>query len=100
MSPYAPVIDTSDTAARDLLYRTRARADGMAFAEEVLKVLPAAIYTTDADGRITFFNEAAAELWGVRPELGTSEFCGSWKLYWRDGTPLRHDECPMAMTLD
>lgn len=100
MSPYAPVIDTSDTAARDLIYRTHARADGMAFTEEVLKVLPAAIYTTDADGRITFFNEAAAELWGVRPELGTSEFCGSWKLYWPDGTPLRHDECPMAMTLD
>ncbi|MGH0297882.1 plasmid partitioning protein RepB C-terminal domain-containing protein [Sinorhizobium meliloti] len=30
----------------------------------------------------------------------TGEFCGSWKLYWPDGTPLRHDECPMAMTLD
>ena len=31
-----------------------------------------------------------------RPELGKSEFCGSWKLYWPDGTPLPHDECPMA----
>ena len=38
-------------------------------------------------------------MWGCRPELGKSEFCGSWKLYWADGTPLRHDECPMAMTL-
>ena len=61
--------------------------------------MPAAVYTTDAAGRITFYNEAAAELWGVRPELGTSEFCGSWKLYWPDGTPLPHDECPMALTL-
>ena len=65
----------------------------------VFQALPAAIYITDAAGRITFFNEAAAELWGCRPELGKSEFCGSWKLYWPDGTPLPHDECPMAVTL-
>ena len=55
---------------------------------ELLQALPAAVYTTDAAGRITFFNEAAAELWGCRSELGKSEFCGSWKLYWPDGTPL------------
>ena len=29
---------------------------------DLLEALPAALYTTDADGRITFFNEAAAEL--------------------------------------
>jgi PAS domain S-box-containing protein len=67
--------------------------------DELLHALPVAIYTTDAAGRITFYNEAAAELWGVQPELGKSEFCGSWKLYWPDGTPLPHDECPMALTL-
>ena len=38
-------------------------------------------------------------MWGCRPEIGKSEFCGSWKLYWSDGTPLPHDECPMALTL-
>ena len=67
--------------------------------EEVIRALPAAIYTTDADGRITFYNEAAAELWGCRPEIGKSEFCGSWKLYWPDGSPLPHGECPMAVAL-
>jgi two-component system, chemotaxis family, CheB/CheR fusion protein len=61
--------------------------------------LPAAIYMTDAAGRITFYNEAAAEMWGCRPEIGKSEWCGSWKLFWPDGTPLPHDECPMAVTL-
>ena len=30
--------------------------------EALIQALPAAIYTTDAAGRITFFNEAAAEL--------------------------------------
>ena len=67
--------------------------------ERLIQVLPAAIYTTDAEGRITFFNEAAAELWGCRPEIGKSEFCGSWKLYWPDGRPLPHGECPMAVAL-
>src|SRR3546814_3925099 len=67
--------------------------------DTLLQALPAAVYTTDAEGRITFFNEAAAALWGVRPELGSDRFCGSWKLYWPDGTPLPHDECPMAMAL-
>ena len=65
----------------------------------LIQALPAAIYTTDALGRITFFNEAAAELWGCRPEIGKSEFCGSWKLYWPDGRPLAHGECPMAVAL-
>jgi PAS domain S-box-containing protein len=68
--------------------------------DELLLALPAAVYTTDAAGKITSYNEAAAELWGVRPELGTDEFCGSWKLYWPDGTPLPLGECPMALTLE
>ena len=67
--------------------------------ETLIQALPAAIYTTDAAGRITFFNEAAAELWGRRPDIGTSEFCGSWKLYWPDGRPLPHGECAMAVAL-
>ena len=67
--------------------------------ERLVQALPAAIYTTDAAGRITFFNEAAAELWGCRPEIGTSEFCGSWKLHWPDGRPMPHGECPMAVAL-
>jgi PAS domain S-box-containing protein len=66
---------------------------------ELLHALPAAVYTTDALGRITFYNEAAATLWGCRPVLGTDEWCGSWKLYWPDGTPLPHSECPMAMAI-
>ena len=64
-----------------------------------IEALPAAVYMTDSEGRLTFYNEAAAELWGCHPELGESKFCGSWKLYWPDGTPLPHDECPMAMAL-
>jgi PAS domain S-box-containing protein len=71
--------------------------DGLCW--EAIEALPAAVYMTDAEGHITFYNEAAATLWGCRPELGDSKFCGSWKLYSPDGTPLPHDECPMAMAL-
>jgi PAS domain S-box-containing protein len=67
---------------------------------ELLDALPAAVYTTDAAGRITYYNESAAALWGHRPTLGTSEWCGSWKLYWPDGTPMAHADCPMATALN
>ena len=66
---------------------------------ELVEALPAAIYTTDANGRITFFNHAAVKLWGYAPQLGTDQWCGSRRLYWPDGTPLPHDECPMAIAL-
>lgn len=63
-----------------------------------LESLAVAVYTTDAAGRITFFNEAAVALWGRRPELG-EEWCGSLRLFHRDGRPMAHDECPMAIAL-
>jgi PAS domain S-box-containing protein len=66
--------------------------------ESLLEAIPAAIYTTDNDGNITFFNEAAVEFAGRRPELG-EKWCVSWKLYNLDGSPLAHDECPMAIAL-
>ena len=66
---------------------------------DLLEALPAAIYMTDADGRITFYNEAAVALAGRRPERGQDQWCVTWRLYQPDGTPLPHDQCPMAMAL-
>jgi PAS domain S-box-containing protein len=66
---------------------------------KLLQALPVAVYTTDAAGYITFYNEAAAALWGRRPKLNSDQWCGSWRMYWPDGTPLPHDECPMAVAL-
>jgi PAS domain S-box-containing protein len=63
-----------------------------------LEALAVAVYTTDADGRITYFNEAAVEFWGRRPQIG-EEWCGSLRLFHVDGTPLAHDQCPMAVAL-
>jgi PAS domain S-box-containing protein len=65
---------------------------------DLLNALPAAVYTTDAEGRITFYNEAAVEFAGRRPEVGEM-WCVTWKLFNLDGTPLPHDQCPMAVAL-
>jgi PAS domain S-box-containing protein len=66
---------------------------------EMIDALPAAIYTTDAEGRLTHFNPAAVEFSGRTPELKTDQWCVSWKLYYPDGRPMPHDECPMAIAL-
>lgn len=64
----------------------------------LLEALPAAVYTTDAEGRITFYNRAAVELSGRTPQLG-DQWCVTWKLFNTDGTYLPHDQCPMAVAL-
>ena len=66
---------------------------------QILDALPVAVYATDPEGRITYYNQAAADLWGYEPPLGKAFWCGSVKLFWPDGTPLAHDECPMAIAL-
>ena len=66
---------------------------------ELLEALPMAVYTTDCEGRITFYNEAAVALAGRRPALGQDQWCVTWRLYQPDGTPLPHDQCPMAIAL-
>jgi len=50
---------------------------------------PLACYTTDAAGRITFFNETAAAMWGRRPRLNSEQWCGSWRMYWPMGLHCR-----------
>ncbi len=63
-----------------------------------LDAIPGAVYLCDHDGRVTHYNNEAAELWGRLP--GRDErFCGSHRLFRLDGTSIRHDECPMAQAV-
>lgn len=66
---------------------------------EMIDALPEAIYTTDASGRLTHFNPAAVEFSGRVPELGSDQWCVTWRLYFPDGRRMPHDECPMAIAL-
>ncbi|MCK1361295.1 sensor histidine kinase [Bradyrhizobium sp. 199] len=84
--------------ARQATSRSVAEADSERRFQDLLQALPAAIYTTDAEGRITFFNQACIDFAGRTPKVGEM-WCVTWKLYLPDGTPLPHDECPMAIAL-
>jgi PAS domain S-box-containing protein len=68
---------------------------------KLLDKLSAAAYTCDPQGLITSFNSRAVELWGRAPKMNDPEdsFCGSYKLFSPDGSPIRHDQCWMAQAL-
>lgn len=83
---------------RDLCAET-VRRDGESRFREMIDALPAAIYTTDAHGRLTHFNQACIEFSGRTPTLGSDRWCVTWKLYYPDGRPMPHAECPMAVAL-
>jgi PAS domain S-box-containing protein len=100
-NPVLGAFDRAATAVADAVAH-RLAPSSWATAEsgyrQLLEALGVAVYTTDATGHVTYFNDAAAAFWGRRPELGEL-WCGSYKLYWPDGTPMAHEECPMAIAL-
>src|SRR3989442_1603895 len=67
----------------------------------LLDELPAGAYTCAPDGLITYFNQHAVRLWGRAPKLNdpSDRFCGSFKLFASDGSPIKHDQCWMALAL-
>jgi PAS domain S-box-containing protein len=64
-----------------------------------LNELPAAIYITDPEGVVTYFNAACVEFTGRSPEVGQDRWCVTWKLYTDEGEFLPHDQCPMAVAI-
>lgn len=75
-----------------------ARAESEKQLRRLLDTLPAAIYTTDAEGRITYFNDAAAQIWGREPQPGEL-WTGAWRLHAPDGSLMSLGEGPMAKAL-
>lgn len=62
----------------------------------LLDRLPVPIYTTDAEGAVTYWNHACVEFAGREPQLGEDRWCVTWKIYTTSGDFLPHDQCPMA----
>ena len=81
------------------LVKAREECARRTISSDRLEALPAAVYTTDPDGKITYYNRAAAALAGREPEIGKDEWCVTFRLYSTDGKVLPHDQCPMAITL-
>ena len=61
-----------------------------------LDELPVPIYTTDAEGAVTYWNRACITFAGREPQLGQDRWCVTWKIYTTTGDLLPHDKCPMA----
>ena len=66
---------------------------------ELLGALPAAIYVTDAAGYITYCNQSAVDLWGMRPNLGQQRWSDLSRFYHADGTPMALEDCPTEIAL-
>jgi PAS domain S-box-containing protein len=77
----------------------RLRTQEEAF-RRLLGSLPAAIYTTDKAGRITYCNQAAVELWGMHPALGNDRWSDLWRLHYPDGTSVPLDDRPTQIVLN
>jgi PAS domain S-box-containing protein len=73
--------------------------EGGAIIRQIFDALPAAIYTTDAEGKLTFFNRAAAEIAMNKPQIGKREWHETWQLYTPGGKLLDTEECPMGISL-
>lgn len=63
----------------------------------LLEHLPAAAYTCNCDGLITYFNQSAVNLWGRTPV--NDRFCGSYRLFSVDVLPIDHNHSWMARAL-
>ncbi len=66
---------------------------------DLLGALPAAIFTTDAEGRLTYYNQGAVNLWGAAPALGKDKYWTVRRVYRADGTPMPQEEHPTAIAL-
>ena len=92
-----PVKNSTTSSSMDLLNEEIKNSE--ARYRELLFGLPIAVYTCNAEGYIELYNKAATELWGTKPLIGKDLWCGSWKIYRQDGSPLPLEECPMALAL-
>lgn len=91
--------ELNDTLEQRITKRTKELLDSERRFREMLDALPAAIYTTDGEGLLTYYNPACVEFSGRVPQIGNDLWCVSWKLFHADGTPLTDAEYPMAMAL-
>lgn len=81
--------------ARDITERKQAERHLASLVEG----LPAAVFTTDAEGLITHYNQAGVDLWQCQPTSGVPYWRGSWRLTGSDGRPMADHDCPLRQAL-
>jgi len=68
---------------------------------QTLDLLPAGAYLCNSDGLITYYNQHALNMWGRAPALNdpADRYCGSFRLFAKNGTHVPHEECWMALAI-
>ena len=88
----------SSAKAEDFLETALGAMESGNGSRAVLDELPVPIYTTDAEGAVTYWNRACVAFAGREPQVG-ERWCVTWRLYTTDGDHLPHDQCPMAVAI-
>lgn len=65
----------------------------------LIQQLPAAIYTYNHEGIITYYNTAAAELWGQHPKTGQNKWNDFLTIYKSDGSSFPENENPVILAI-
>jgi PAS domain S-box-containing protein len=84
-----------DTQTSLHVINTFSKASGLGF----LAGLPIAVYLCNNEGKITYYNASASELWGYEPEMGKDFWFGIRNMYAPDGSILLPESCPEAVVL-
>ena len=71
-----------------------------AWERSLLEALPVPVYTCDAAGRLTYFNESAAQFWRFRPPLHDPDWMAQMRLFRADGTPVPVEQWPMRRAIE
>ena len=73
----------------------------VALLRQTIDILPAAAYTCDGEGLLTYFNRHAEQVWGMAPWLNDvrDRFCGSFRLLDAAGNLIERDDCWMAQAI-
>ena len=105
LSRAVPIKDETGAIARWVGTNTdvteqRGAADALRESTEryrkLFQSVPAAVFDCDRNGVLQDYNRRAEEYWGRSPKRGdpAERYCGSYKLYHPDGTPLPHEATP------
>jgi PAS domain S-box-containing protein len=69
------------------------------YLKQLLNGMPIAVYTTDKEGKILFYNHAAVKLWGREPNLNECKWTGAIEVYDKKGRKVLEEDLPVRKSI-